>query len=231
MHKVDPVMEAGGPPSETIIREMGRLVGRSIKDGTFIDGAGLHRSAMRARVRFADGTPSVERGPYAGDNELVASFALVTTTGLDAAIELAIELGRAAGGREVEVGPVVERWDLFGGARPDDAPHRFLLLVKADAAFEAGAAPPAAAQALIARWTRDGVAQSDRTLAPTRTGARTRVTDGKRRWSDGPFAESKELIAGFSILEVPSLDDARRFTDEYAAILGDNEVDVREVVG
>jgi len=41
--------------------------------------------------------------------------------------------------------------------------------------------------------------------------------------------ESEELVAGFSVIEVESLDDAKRFTEEYARILCDTEVDVREV--
>ena len=52
----------------------------------------------------------------------------------------------------------------------------------------------------------------------------------KRSWTDGPFAESKELIAGFSILDVPSLADAIAWADRYAAILVDNEVDVRAMI-
>ncbi len=229
MHKVDAKMEAGEPPSQTIIQEMGSLVGRSIKAGIFKDGAGLHRSAARARVTFGGGKPTVVRGPYAGDNELLASFAMIATTGIERAIELAIELGEAAGQREVEIGPVVEGWDLHGGTRPANAPHRFLLFVKADAAFEAGAPRPAAIGAVLERWRRDGVLQSEATLKPSKTAVRSKVTSGKRHWIDGPFTESKELVAGFSVLEVASLDDARRFTEEYAAILGDNEVDIREV--
>jgi hypothetical protein len=230
MHKVDAVMEAGERPSQTIIVEMGKLIQRYLKAGTFKDGAGLHRSAARARVRFAGGEPTVTRGPYAGDNELLAHFALVATTGIDEAIELATQLGAASGRREIEVGPVVETWDLHGGKRPADAPHRFLLLVKADAAFEAGAKPPAAVGALLEQWQRDGLLQSATTLAPSKTAVRSKVVAGKRQWIDGPFTETKELVAGFSILEVPTLDDARRFTEEYAAVLGDNEVDIREVV-
>lgn len=230
MHKVDAVMEAGERPSETIIHEMGRLIGRSIKAGIFLDGAGLHRSAARARVTFAGGAPVVERGPYAGGNELLAGFAMIsTTTGIDRAIELGIELGRAAGNREIEVGPVVEGWDLHGGTRPSNAPYRYLLFVKADAALEAGAALPDAVRTVLDQWKRDGVLVSEARLSPSKRAARFKVTSGKRHWIDGPFAESKELVAGFSILEVPSLDDARRFTEEYAAILGDNEVDIREV--
>lgn len=223
-------MEAGERPSQTIIEQMGRLVGRLVKAGVFKDGAGLHRSATRARVKFQGGAPTVERGPYAGDNELPASFAMIATTGLDKAIELATELGERSGRREVEVGPVVETWDLHGGKRPADAPHRFLLLVKADRAFESGdTAPRPEVNALLDQWKRDGVLQSQASLLPSKTAVRSKVVSGARLFVDGPFTESKELIAGFSILELPTLDEAKRFTEEYAAILGDNEVDIREV--
>jgi hypothetical protein len=229
MHKVDAAMEAGERPAQRIIVEMGKLVQRSIKEGIFKDGAGLHPSAARARVSFAGGEPSVTRGPYAGDNELLAHFALIATTGIEQAIELATQLGEASGRRDVEVGPVVETWDLHGGKRPADAPHRFLLLVKADADFEAGKPQPAAVHALLEQWKRDGLLQSATALAPSKTAVRSKVVGDKRQWTDGPFTESKELVAGFSILEVPTLGDAKRFTEEYAAILGDNEVDIREV--
>ena len=43
---------------------------------------------------------------------------------------------------------------------------------------------------------------------------------------DGPFAESKELIAGFSIIEVPSKEAAIAWADRYGSILTDLEVDV-----
>ena len=227
IHKVDAEMEAGVPPDQKIIVDMGRLCQRYAKAGVFKDGAGLHRSAMRARVSFADGKPAITRGPYAGDNELLAHFALIATTGIEHALELATQLGHASGGREVEVGPVVETWDLFNGKRPADAPFRFLLLVKGDAAFEAGAPQPAAVATLVEEWKKAGVLQSATSLAPSKEGLRI---DGKRRWIDGPYAESKELVAGFSILEVASLDEARTFTEEYRDVLDSHEVDVRVLV-
>ncbi|HEU0029865.1 MAG TPA: YciI family protein [Kofleriaceae bacterium] len=231
MQKVDAKMEQGAPPSQAIIDQMGQLVGRYLEAGIFKDGAGLHRSAVRARVRFDGGTPTVTRGPYTGDNELAAGFALISTTGIDDAIERATQLGKAAGHREIEVGPVVERWDLTGSPRPADAPHRFLLVIKADAAFEAGAPPPAAVRALLDQWKRDGVLQSSVTLAPSQAATRAKVgPPNKRVWMDGPFTESKEMLAGFSILEVPSLADAKRFAEEYYTILVDNEVDIRPIV-
>lgn len=229
MHKVDATMEAGERPSQTIIENMGKLVGRSLKEGIFKDGAGLHRSAMRARVTFPAGKPRVQRGPYAGDNELVANLALVSTTGIDQAIVLATELGQAAGRREIEIGPVVEGWDLTGKPRPADAPHRFLLVTKGDAESESGKAQAPAVRALLDQWKHDGVLQSEIALRPTKTAHRYKATGGKRAWIDGPFTESKELLAGFSVIEVPTLDDVKRWTVEYASILGDNEVDIREV--
>ena len=116
-------------------------------------------------------------------------------------------------------------------ARLADAPLRFLLLRKADRAFEAGAPPPPALAKLVDELTRDGVALSAATLAPSATGARYRKALGKREWTDGPFTESKELVAGFSIIELPALQDARAWAEAYAAILGDNEVEIRLVDG
>jgi len=229
MHKVDANMEAGGKPSKELIQKMGQLVGRTLKSGVFKDGAGLHRSASRARITFEGGKHAVERGPYEGRNELLASFAMITTSGIEHAIELAIELSKAAGNAEIEVGPVVEGWDLNGSPRPADAPWRFLLLVKADAGFEAGAKQSASVRALFDRWKKGGILIADATLLPSNKGARLKTSGTKHQWIDGPFAESKELVAGYAVLELPSLDEVKQFTEEYAEILGETQIDVREV--
>ena len=146
---------------------------------------------------------------------------------MDHAIELASRIAGALGDVEIEIGPVVEPWDLGVMEKPADAPLRFLLLRKADRAFEAGAPPPAGLSRLMEELTRDGVLLSAATLAPSAKGARYRTVGGKRQWTDGPFAESKELVAGFSIVKLPSQSDARAWAEAYGAILGDNEVDVR----
>ncbi len=239
MHKVDERMERGERPPGTLIAAMGQLIGGAKRDGQLVDGAGLHRSAQRARVRVEQGRATVERGPYAGRDELVAGFAMITAPSIDHAVDVATELAKvaAADRSEIEIGPVVEGWDLTGAPRPADAPWRFLLLIKATETSERGVPPSASVRELLERWRRDGILHTAATLAPTpadaQTGtpraARSRVDGGKRSWVDGPFAESKELIAGYAILELASLDEARAFADRYAAILGDNEVDVRIV--
>lgn len=233
MHKTDALMEAGGPPPEGIIQKMGEYIQGAIKAGVFQDGAGLHPSSRRVRLVFEAGQRTITPGPYEGRNELLASFAMIKADSMDQAIEIATRIAGAIGddGTELEIGPVVEPWDIGVMERPARAPLRFLVLRKADRAFEAGAAAPAALTRLLEELGRDGVLQTAATLAPSSRGARYRSAGGKRTWTDGPFTESKELVAGFSIVELPSLQDAKAWAEAYAAILGDNEVDVRVVAG
>jgi hypothetical protein len=229
MHKVDNQMEAGEPPEPRIIQEMGEFVGAGIKSGIFKDGAGLHPSRRRVRLVFAGGRRTVKPGPYAGDNELLASFAMIQASSQDHAVEIATRIAGAIGDVEIEVGLVVEPWDLGLSEKPVDAPQRFLLLRKADRTYEAGGAAPARLAKVLDELRAERTLLSSATLLPSKKGARYRKTGGKREWTDGPFTESKELVAGFSIIEVPALADAKKWAEAYADILRDNEVDIREV--
>jgi hypothetical protein len=234
MHKVDATMEAGTLPDRELVKKMGVLVGESLKNGIFVDGAGLHRSARRVRLRCRGGTCEVERGPYEGGNELVAGMAAIRVASIDAAVEHARRLATALGDAEIEIGPVVEPWDLAGAPKPAHAEgEQFLLLVKGDPAYERGQALAPARDAALTRHldglAHAGVLTAHHRLAPTATGKRLTGPSGRRTWIDGPFAESKELVAGFSILEVPTLPDAIAWADRYAAILVENEVDVRRM--
>jgi hypothetical protein len=234
MHKVDANMEAGGPPSQEIIRKMGELVQASLKSGEFLNGAGLHRSAQRVRVAFQNGRRTLTKGPYAGRNELIAACHMIKVKSMEHAIEQAARFAEILGDVEIEVGPVVEPWDLGLIPKPADQPSaRFLLLQKGNAGTESGAVDPrtrAALADLQKRMTEEGTLLSDYAFAPSSLGKRLpSASKAKRTWVDGPFTESKELIAGFSILNLPTQQSALAWADRYAAILGDNEVDVREL--
>jgi hypothetical protein len=75
-----------------------------------------------------------------------------------------------------------------------------------------------------------GVLLTAEGLRPSSTGAaRITVSDGKRTVIDGPFTETKELIAGFTIVQVPSKEEAVEWGWRFADIFGDIEVDVRQV--
>lgn len=235
MHKVDANMEAGGPPGPGIIEHMGALVQGSLKEGTFITGAGLHRSAKRVRVKRAGGAVSVQQGPYAGENELLTSYAMIKVPSLEAALPHVQAFVLAGESDEVEVGPVVEPWDIGVMPKPPgELPVQLLLLSKGNAQSESGAASPqrraAALGVLSASLGNQGAVLASGALAPSSKAKRSAPSAGKRTWYDGPFAESKELIAGFSVLELPSIEEAVAWADRYGAILTVNEIDVRELL-
>jgi len=233
MHKVDDKMEAGTRPDQRIVQKMGTLVRESLASGVFENGAGLHRSARRARLTVKDGGRTVQKGPFTGGNQLVADCHMVRTGTMDDALELAAQVAAATGAEEVEVGPVVEPWDLGFVPEPaDKSTARFLLLRKGDAATEGGAPPSEALSKLERKLKDDGVLLLSEKLAPTSSGARLPggPRGSARRWIDGPFTESKELIAGFSILNVPDRAAALAWAERYAAILDGNEVDVRALL-
>jgi len=232
MHKTDASMEAGARPDQDIIQNMGALVQESLKSGVFTNGAGLHPSSRRVRLTQRAGEWSVTPGPYAGQSELVAAVTMISAKSMEAAVKHAKRLGSALGDCEIEVGPVVEPWDLGLMPKPESAPERFLLLTKSTREDEAGsgaAARHVAASAKLAEgFDQDGAVLAAETFAPSSQGSRLAAgSKAKRLWVDGPFAESKELIAGFSLLQLGSKAEALAWADRYAEILGENsEVDV-----
>ena len=230
MHKVTPAMEAGEKPTPELIKGMGQLMGDMRRDGAFVNGDGLLPSATRVRLRFAGGKRTLQKGPYKGVHVLVAAILMLKLRDMDEAIEWATRYGRAVGDSDIEIGPVTEAWDLGIMAKPDDAPLRCLLLHRADADSEAGRPrrPPAADA--VAKVTEEmraaGVLMASERLRPSREGVRIKVADKKTTVVDGPFAESKEMIAGFIIMDVPSVAATHPYTARFAEVIGDIEMDV-----
>jgi hypothetical protein len=68
-------------------------------------------------------------------------------------------------------------------------------------------------------------------LPVSRGGARVRSAGGKFSVIDGPFTESKELIAGFALIEVASLDEAIDASRRFYKIAGEGEGEIRQVLG
>lgn len=235
MHKADDQNDSHWNPDPKLVADMGQLVGESLKQGIFKGGDGLQRSAERIRLTARDGKVTTTKGPFEprAYNELVAGFASLRVRSMDEAVEWAKKFAAIVGDVELEIGPVVEPWHLGLMEKPAHAPLRVLALHMGDAEYEAGKprSPETAEKvdALVKEMQAEGVYQSGASLRPSSKGARLKSSGGRHSWTDGPFAESKELVAGFSILELPGLDEVKEFTDRYADILGDCEVDVRVV--
>jgi hypothetical protein len=83
--------------------------------------------------------------------------------------------------------------------------------------------------AFIEEMARSGVLLATDGLLPSSKGARVRRSKGKVSVTDGPFTESKELIAGFAILQVESKAEAIELTKRFLDIAGDGESEVRQM--
>ena len=89
---------------------------------------------------------------------------------------------------------------------------RFMVMVMATKESEAGPAPKPEAFAAMQEYNEElvkaGVLLAAEGLAATSKGARVKFSGDKRTVIDGPFAETKELVAGFSIIKTKSLEEA-----------------------
>jgi hypothetical protein len=119
---------------------------------------------------------------------------------------------------------------------------RFMMIVKSDDRHEAGVAPdPRLMEAvgkLAAEMEQAGRMVFSGGLAPSSQGVRIQAKDGDLTRVDGPFAETKELIGGFAIIEYASREEAieagRQFMKLHQDILGPSyqgQLEIRQVVG
>ena len=74
-----------------------------------------------------------------------------------------------------------------------------------------------------------GILQANDGCMPSQFGARIRLDNGKTSVKDGPFTESKELIAGFAVIKVASKEEAIEVTKRFLTVAGDGETEIRQV--
>ncbi|HZQ71182.1 MAG TPA: YciI family protein [Terriglobales bacterium] len=111
---------------------------------------------------------------------------------------------------------------------------RFMVIVKATKESEAGVMPSQELLAAMGKYNEElvkaGIMLAGEGLHPSSKGARVRFSGNKRTVIDGPFAESKELIAGFWLWQVRSLEEAiewlKRCPNPHE---GESEIEIRQV--
>jgi len=111
---------------------------------------------------------------------------------------------------------------------------RFMIIIKADADFEAGEMPSERLLAEFGKYNeellRAGVLLACEGLHPSSNGARVKISGTKRTVVDGPFTETKELIAGFWLIQVTSKEEAIEWAKRIPNPDGvDAEVEIRRV--
>lgn len=113
---------------------------------------------------------------------------------------------------------------------------RFMIMVKATAMSESGAMPDESLMAAMGTYHEElakaGVLLDATGLQPSSKGWRIRYAQGQRTVIDGPFAETKELIAGYTLIQVRSREEAMEWARRFPAPFGeqaDGEIEVRQL--
>ena len=111
---------------------------------------------------------------------------------------------------------------------------RFMVMVRADKSSEAGVLPSEKLLTDMGKYNEElvkaGVLLAAEGLQPSSKGARVRFSGTKRTVIDGPFTETKELIAGFWLIEVKSKQEAIEWVKRCPNPLeGESEIEIRQV--
>jgi hypothetical protein len=111
---------------------------------------------------------------------------------------------------------------------------RFMILLKGDADTEAGVMPSTEMLAAMGKYNEEladaGVMAGGEGLQPTSKGAKVRFSGSNRTVTDGPFTESKEILAGFWIFQVDSLAEAIEWVKKCPNPLqGEAEIEIRQI--
>lgn len=111
---------------------------------------------------------------------------------------------------------------------------RFMVMIKAHRDTEAGVMPSEDILAAMGHYNEElanaGVLLGGEGLHPSSRGARVRFSDGQPSVVDGPFAETRELIAGYWLFQTPSLQDAIEWVKRCpSSAVGDSDIEIRQI--
>ena len=110
---------------------------------------------------------------------------------------------------------------------------RFMILVKANKDSEAGVLPSAELLTEMGKFNEElikaGVMLAGEGLHPSSKGVRVRFSATERKVLDGPFAEAKELVAGFWLWQVKSLDEAIQWAKRIPFNAAGEPIEIRQV--
>jgi len=113
---------------------------------------------------------------------------------------------------------------------------RFMIMVKGNKDTEAGVMPADSLIAEMATYHEElvkaGILLDASGLQPTSKGARIKYSGGKRTVIDGPFTEAKELVAGYTLIQVKTREEAMEWAKRFPAPFGpdaEGEIEIRQL--
>ena len=180
----------------------------AIGSGVSIEGAPLRLDADATTVKVRDGQLIVTDGPYAETKEQVAGYDVLECASLDEAVRWASRHPHSWLG-SVEVRALPDSAPAVPLPEPGEGKIRYMMLVCTDPAVdprEFDHIEPV--DPWVAETNGRGVRLYGSELEPPGSARTVRVRDKHTIVTDGPFAETKEQIAGFDVLECADLDEA-----------------------
>jgi hypothetical protein len=255
--KSDARTETGQFPDDKHDEAMGKYNEELREAGIWVTAEGYQASSQGARVTLENGDYTVTRGPFANPEELIAGYWVIDVDSKDEAIAWAKRVPFEVDGEwlvegtgEIEVRPFIvmpgsedEQLAFDSGNTPSNGANakRFIGMIKSDEKIESGEMPPPevfeAMGAAMEPLMRDGILVAADGLQPTSQGARVNFANGKPPViTDGPFAETKEIVGGYAIMRVPSLDEAVELAKQAMQVEATwrpepIELEVRELYG
>jgi hypothetical protein len=244
--------EAGVLPSTELLAAMGKYNEELVNAGVMVSGEGLQPSAKGARITFTGTKRIVTDGPFPETKEVIAGFWVWNVKSRAEAIEWA-KRAPFTNGDELEIRQILEADDFGPQLTPELRANeerlrertaerkqgmQFLFMVSADAAANGPPNPElmTAIQDLTEEMLRTGKMIQTGGMQGSGGGTFLNLAGGKVSRTDGPYAESKEVVGGYAILEAESRAEAielgRRFLNIHAKILGPScklETEMREM--
>jgi hypothetical protein len=241
IRRADASTEAGEPLSARAIEDMARFNAALAERGRLGLALGLRPSSRAVRLRMWPGGESITDGPFAEARELVAGFTIIQAASKQDAVELLIgplgEWPASDGGGNVTL--ELRKTGCPGGCAQvppaaEGEGRRYVILLRSDAESERDTVPPQekldTLDAFNLAQAQAGVLLAGDGLMSSARGARVRFRDGQASVIDGPFAEAKELIAGFWMIRAASMMDAIAWARTLPYPTGPEvEVEIREV--
>ena len=180
----------------------------TIRSGVNLQGSRLRPTADATTVKIRDGELIITDGPFAETKEQVVGYDLLECASLDEAVRWAGRHPSSWVGA-IEVRALPERAPAGPLPEPGEGKIQYLMLVCTDPAVDAREFDRIEP---VDPWVADtdgqGVRLYGSELEPPGSARTVRVRDSRAIVTDGPFAETKEQIAGFDVLECADLDEA-----------------------
>jgi hypothetical protein len=180
----------------------------AVRSRASLHGSSLRPSADATTVKFRAGELIITDGPFAETREQIVGYDLLECASRDEALRWAERNPHAWAGT-VEVRALPEDAPIMPLPEPAPGKLRYLLFVGIDPA--ADPQEPGADDSVdpwVDKWDGRGVRLYGSELESPRRASLVRVRDSRALVTDGPFAETKEQIVGFDVLECADLDEA-----------------------